>query len=1196
MSVVWTEDQRKVINIRNRNLLVSAAAGSGKTAVLVERIVSLITDKEQPVDVDRLLITTFTKAAAGEMKERIGKALSERLKEDPHNEWLQRQESLVHRAQITTIHGFCLYVIRNYFHTIDLAPNFRIADEGEMKLLKQDIAHQIVEEYHRQKDPAFIRFADSYGNGNRGNGLDDMILKLYEYAIASPQPEKWLWSCADAYDMPEDGSWSDFAGQEELLAELHTAAGDLLTEIQKARKLAQLPDGPQAYEEALAQDEQQLTYLVESDSVECFQTRLEGVSYARLPSRRSKAMAGVDDALIDQVMELRSVMKDGLKDLQKQYFDIPSEEQFAQLRATAELVRTYVQVTLSFMERLTAEKRRKNILDFADQEHLALKILTREVDGKLVPSETADLFADYFAEIMVDEYQDSNLVQEAILDSISKSRRGRDNRFMVGDVKQSIYRFRQAEPGLFLEKYAHYGEKDGGIRVDLHQNFRSRSTVLDAVNEAFYRIMRPELGGIDYDEDAALKAGASYPEEDHMTAELLLLQKEEWEQLQRECRWTKAEAEAHMIAGKIRYLFREGKVTEDGQLRPVRPGDIAILLRTMSGWSETFVRVLQEEGIPASAQSREGYFQTMEVETLLAYLRVLDNPTQEIPLAASLHGLLGGFSSEELAKIRASSPESGFYAACRQYREQGEEAELRDRLISFFEQVDRYREQASFLSVHELLWRILMESGYLIQVRALPGGIQRQANVEMLLAKAQDYEKISYHGLFHFVRYIERMQKYQMDFGEADISGKSGEAVQIMSIHHSKGLEYPVVFAAGMGKSFNRQDGREKMIFHSRWGVGLDYVDTEARMKCPTLMKQLIRRQNLMDGLGEELRVLYVAMTRAKEKLILTGMASEKLIAAGRKGERLLFSDLMGAECPLAWILPALNPEEQESSVKISIVSMEQVIREAIREQMAEQLSRDELERRLLYGMRDQESEDRIESLLNWTYAWKDRTAAKQKYTVTELKKQRLQEEMEYGEELYPEEEIVPLVPQFIEKTEEKTGAARGTVYHTVMEWLDVVHMAKVFEHGDQESIIREELDRLCAAGKLSEEDRRAVREQDLVRFCKTDLLKQLAAAESQGKLWREQPFVIGLPGDEADGSDPEETVLIQGIIDAFFEEEDGVVILDYKTDRVHAAKELKERYQAQLDYYARAVAQTTGKTVKEKLIYSFSLGKTIFL
>ena len=699
MSVVWTEDQKKVINIRNRNLLVSAAAGSGKTAVLVERIVSLITDKEHPVDVDRLLITTFTKAAAGEMKERIGKALSERLKEDPHNEWLQRQESLVHRAQITTIHGFCLYVIRNYFHTIDLAPNFRIADEGEMKLLKQDIAHQIVEEYHRQKDLAFIRFADSYGNGNRGNGLEDMILKLYEYAIASPQPQKWLWSCADAYDMPEDGSWSDFAGQEELLAELHTAAGDLLTEIQKARKLAQLPDGPQAYEEALAQDEQQLTYLVESDSVECFQTRLEGVSYARLPSRRSKAMAGVDDALIDQVMELRSVMKDGLKDLQKQYFDIPSEEQFAQLRATAELVRTYVQVTLSFMERLTAEKRRKNILDFADQEHLALKILTREVDGKLVPSETADLFADYFAEIMVDEYQDSNLVQEAILDSISKSRRGRDNRFMVGDVKQSIYRFRQAEPGLFLEKYARYGTEEGGVRVDLHQNFRSRKEVLDLVNVIFERIMRKEVGGIEYDEEAALKAGAAYPETETTKPELLVLTKEEWEKLEPECRWTKVEAEAHLIAGRIRKLMEEGQVTEDGKLRPVRYGDIVILLRTMSGWSETFVRVLQEEGIPACAQSREGYFQTVEVETLLAYLRILDNPTQEIPLAASMHGLLGGFTSTELAQIRAGEDHPGFYDACRAYAENGEQEELRQKL----QRLLRWRTTGSGQPIHRFM-------------------------------------------------------------------------------------------------------------------------------------------------------------------------------------------------------------------------------------------------------------------------------------------------------------------------------------------------------------------------------------------------------------------------------------------------------------------------------------------------------------
>lgn len=622
MSMTWTKDQQKVIDTRNTNLLVSAAAGSGKTAVLVERILSLITDVEHPVDVDRLLITTFTKAAAGEMRDRISRALTERLKEDPGNEWLQRQEALVHRAQITTIHGFCLYVIRNYFHTIGLNPNFRIADEGEMKLLKQDTAKEIIDESHRSGDPAFRKFADSYGSGSRGNGLEELVISLYEYAIASPQPEQWLRNCVSAYEMPDDGTWEDFSGNEAVLEGLRTAAGDVLSVIREAKNVAQMPGGPAAYCEALLSDEQQLTELAECVSVERFRERLEGISWARLPSRRAKVMADADEELCQNVMDLRNRMKEAVKGLGKQYFQISDEEQFAQLRETAGNVQVYVQLALAFMERLEEKKRKKNILDFADQEHLALKILTREEDGKLLPSETADVFAEYFEEIMVDEYQDSNLVQEAILESISRSRLGRENRFMVGDVKQSIYRFRQAEPGLFLEKYVHYGEKDGGIRVDLHQNFRSRSTVLDAVNEAFYRIMRPELGGIDYDEDAALKAGASYPEEDHMTAELLLLQKEEWEQLQRECRWTKAEAEAHMIAGKIRYLFREGKVTEDGQLRPVRPGDIAILLRTMSGWSETFVRVLQEEGIPASAQSREGYFQTMEVETLLAYLRV----------------------------------------------------------------------------------------------------------------------------------------------------------------------------------------------------------------------------------------------------------------------------------------------------------------------------------------------------------------------------------------------------------------------------------------------------------------------------------------------------------------------------------------------------------------------------------------------
>ncbi|MBR5508629.1 MAG: helicase-exonuclease AddAB subunit AddA [Lachnospiraceae bacterium] len=1189
MSVCWTEDQKKVIDSRNQNLLVSAAAGSGKTAVLVERILTLITDPEHPVDVDRLLITTFTKAAAGEMKERIGKALSERLQEDPANEWLQRQEALVSRAQITTIHGFCLYVIRNYFHTIDLNPNFRIADEGEMRLLKQDTAEEILEEAFQEKSEAFLRFAESYGSGNKGNGLEELILQLYEYAVASPQPKRWLLESAAKYELPEDAGWSDFIGAEAILSELKTTAGDCLQQIQKAREIAARPDGPVLYEEALRSDAEFLQSLTDCRSIEVFEELICDISWQRLPSRRSKAMKDADEELCDLVMNIRNEVKETVKSLTNQYFSLPGELVMELMRSTAENVRIYVDMTLRFMERLEEKKRKKNILDFTDQEHLALKILTREEDGELVPSEVADVFADYFAEIMVDEYQDSNLVQEAILNSISGSRKGRDNRFMVGDVKQSIYRFRQAEPGLFLEKYRRYADGAGGMRIDLHQNFRSREEVLNPVNEVFEKIMLQELGGIEYDESAALKLGASYPENDRCQAELLTIGQEDWEELRTECSWTKQEAEAHLTAGYIRKVLEEGYVTEKGTyaLRKATPGDIVILLRTMSGWSETFVRVLQEEGIPASAQSREGYFQTLEVETLLSYLRVLDNPTQEIPLAAAMHGMLGGFTSEEMAQIKAAYPEEGYAKACQHYMQNGPQDNLRQRVRAFYEQVQGYRTRAAYTSIHELLWQIVTETGYIDEVRAMPGGEQRLANVEMLLQKAQDYEKISYHGLFHFIRYIERMQKYQMDFGEADISGAGGEAVQIMSIHHSKGLEYPIVFVSGMGKSFNKQESRDKAVFHNRYGIGLDYVDLENRMRRPTILKQFIRRRNLLDNLGEELRILYVAMTRAREKLILTGMVKEKLLESAGAGtdEKLSFMQLTGADSFLGWLLPAYNAEN--GNLTHTHISMEVLLKQTVQGQMQKALSREALDKVIWFQAKDESLYQQIDEKLSWSYPWNLEKQSKQKYTVTELKKLRVQEPSDSSEELYPTEDIVPVVPQFIEQTEEKTGAARGTVYHTVMEWLDFAGMTEL-------SQVKDGLRSLQEQNKLSEEDLRCVNPRDFLIFAKCGLAERIHQAKERGELYREQPFVIGLPGDEVDGSDVEELVLIQGIIDAFFYEDDEIVVLDYKTDMVYRAEELVEKYRAQLGYYEKALEMMTGKKVKERLIYSFRLGRVI--
>lgn len=1190
MGISWTEDQKKVIDARGRNLLVSAAAGSGKTAVLVERILTLITDEAHPVDVDRLLITTFTRAAAGEMKERIGKALQKRLDEDPGNEWLQRQEALVSRAQITTIHGFCLYVIRNYFHTIDLNPGFRIADEGEMRLLKQDTAEELLEEAYKEGSPEFIRFAESYGSGNRGSGLAELILKLYEYAVASPQPVRWLTSCAAMYEVPEGASYRDFAGAQILLEELKTAASDCKKQIVRALSIAGAPFGPQAYEEALHSDEEFLDSLLMCKSVEEYEELVTEMRFQRLPSRRSKAMADADEGLCEQVMDIRNGVKDALKGLVKQYFSLPGETAMEQMRRTAEHVRVYTELTLRFLERLNEKKRRKNILDFTDQEHLTLRILTREEDGELVPSEAADLFADYFAEIMVDEYQDSNLVQEAILNSICAGRKGRDNRFMVGDVKQSIYRFRQAEPGLFLEKYRRYETGEEGMRIDLHQNFRSRKTVLDPVNEVFGRIMCRELGGIDYDGAAALKAGAVYPEQDGYQAELLLLSQEEWEDLHGECGWTKQEAEAHLIASRIRRMLQTEQVTENGVLRTARPKDMVILLRTMSGWSETFVRVLQEEGIPASAQSREGYFGTLEVETVLSYLRTLDNPAQDIPLASAMHGMLGGFSSEEMARIKAAYPDQSFAGACRSYREEGPEEGLRGQLAAFYGQMDRYRELAACTSIHELLWQILTETGYLDEVRAMPAGQQRLANVEMLLKKAQDYEKISYHGLFHFVRYIERLQKYSVDFGEADISGQRGEAVRIMSIHHSKGLEFPIVFAAGLGKSFNKQEGRDKAVLHSRYGIGLDYVDLEQRMRRPTLLKQLIRRQNLLDNLGEELRILYVAMTRAKEKLILTGMAKEKLLnEEGASGdEKLLFLQLAGADSSLAWILSGMNREK--SSIQKERVSVEELVKQAAGRQVKKMLTRDEMEEMILFRAKDEKLYGQVDQRLSWSYPWGDTgKKTKQKYSVTELKKLRIKEESDSSEELYPESDIIPLIPQFVEKTEERGGAARGTVYHTIMECMDLGAVT-----GPEQTDA--ELQRLVKEGRITKEELQAVRPEDFLIFAGTPLAGRMKAAKERGELFREQPFVIGLSGAEFPDADPEETVLVQGIIDAFFYEDGEAVVVDYKTDRVSRAQELAERYHAQLEYYDQALQMLTGRKVKERLIYSFKLGEVIRL
>ena len=885
MAVTWTEEQQKVISLRNRNILVSAAAGSGKTAVLVQRILSKILDKEHPVDIDRLLIMTFTRAAAGEMKERISAALEQALFEEPDNEHLQRQMTLIHTAQITTIDSFCSYIIKNYFHMIGLDPGYRTADEGELKLLREEILEELLEEAYEQRDEAFLELVECYSPGKTDEGLKELIQKVYEASVSHPFPEKWLQQCLEVYRVDN---------KEELrkarwITLLWEETGERLEEAERladqARAVCESPEGPWQYEAALDSDLLligQIKQAAEQKDYDKTAELLKKPSFARLSAKKIPEQ---DEDKKTQAKTFREEEKDIIKELSARYFCWSEDELLELLYCCRSPVESLVKLTCGFQEKFSQKKREKNILDFTDMEHFALNILMDE-EGN--PSQAARELSEKYEEVMVDEYQDSNLVQEMITSMVSGWSQDRKNIFMVGDVKQSIYRFRLARPELFMEKYKTYSTEDSREqKIELHKNFRSRAQVLESVNYIFRRIMGEDLGGITYDDNNALYPGADFPEGgEFLKTEVLLVEKDSEELQDEDSGQTPQELEALAIAAEINRITGREQILdkETGTYRPLEYGDIVILLRSAYGWADTFREVLESNGIPAYTASRTGYFSAQEVVTLLNYLRVCDNPLQDIPLTGVLHSPLVGCTAQDLSLIRLESPEGLLYESLCAFieKEAGEEGEaenceeqekrnLRNKLKKFHRQLQEIRDMAAYTPVHQLILYILKATGYETYVRALPGGNQRGANLRMLVEKAMDYEKTSYRGLFNFVRYIESLQKYEVDFGEVNVTDAGSGAVQIMTVHKSKGLEFPVVFAAGMGKQFNFQDINARLLIHPELGFGADAILPEKRLIAPTLHKQIIRRELKRESLGEELRVLYVALTRAKEKLYITG-------------------------------------------------------------------------------------------------------------------------------------------------------------------------------------------------------------------------------------------------------------------------------------------------------------------------------------
>ncbi len=1257
MEVRWTKKQQQVIDSRNRNLLVSAAAGSGKTAVLVERIIRMISEGDKPLDIDRLLIMTFTNAAAAEMRERIGAAVDKKLTEQPDNEHLWLQAALIPQAQITTIDSFCLNLIRSHYNSLDIDPGFRIGDEGELSLLQGDVMEEMLEQCYEEGREEFGRFVEHFGRGRSDKGIEEVILQAWQFSQSHPWPKQWLEQCKeelyDDEEQIEKSPWMVF-----LLEDAGRRISELHEQLLEALDVCREENGPLAYEPMLMQDAQLLLRLlkaVREGGFSEFYDVLSGAGFDRLASIRSKE---IDPDKKSYVSGCRDRVKKEIMKYRELYASQSPKEAFSYLKAASRPVEELLNLAWRFQEAYTAAKRQRNVLDFNDLEHLALEVLWEEVPEETPgsafswkgsarrPSAVADELSRQLEEILVDEYQDSNYVQEALITSISRERFGHPNVFMVGDVKQSIYRFRLAKPELFMEKYASYSREESPYQmIELQQNFRSRDTVLTAINDVFYKIMAKSLGGIDYTEETALYPGAvfapveegEYPGSRAGIAVQLLAAdtgKESLRALDEDALdYTAKELEARMIAGEIRRMVsrEEGLLVWDKELGGYRRAlfsDMVILLRSMSGWSEAFVNVLMNEGIPVLAQTRTGYFNTVEVETILSLLSVIDNPMQDIPLAAVLCSPIISMKDEEMAWFMAAykrKPEKGqdrgVYGAWKLWQQEKPEEACEDKELQvgyawipretafhIWEKLEklegllsRLRMRARELPIHELLYMVYQESGYYDYAAAMPAGEVRRANLDMLVEKAAAYEATSYKGLFHFVRYIEKLKKFDTDFGEAAPPGEKGDAVRIMSIHKSKGLEFPVVFLAGLGKRFNKQDAYGKLLLDADFGAAADYMDLELRVKSGTIKKQALKRKQELETMGEELRVLYVAMTRAKECLIMTATDRSLENKLGKWGHenlvkgRLPYTVLASANSFLDWLLMA-RPAIPSSHLEFREVLVSQLVGSEVERQIDRQAAREELLKLDLGQVYDEALGAEIEKALHYRYPYEYDTGLYAMTAVSELKKQsqagRTEEAFATGSgELLGE----PLLSE--QSREERTpgGAFTGTAYHRALERLTFGALGSLEKTASAVKALYEQ-------GYLDEASYQSLDPGVIWSFIKSPLGRRMAQAEAEGRIHKEQQFMMGIPACDMGKGESKELVLIQGIIDAYIEEPDGLVLIDYKNDRVpqenreFAKNILKKRYGLQLSYYEKALCQLTGKPVKQKLIYSLRLQEAIEL
>lgn len=1210
MDVKWTSEQKKVIDLRDRDILVSAAAGSGKTAVLVERIVNRICVDNPPVDIDRMLVVTFTKAAAAEMRERVSRAIDSLKEQKPDDENLQRQSTLVHNALITTIDSFCLFVVQNNFAQLNLDPDFRIGDQAELKLMLKDALAQVFEDnYAREDNEEFINLIDTYSKGRNDSAVRQMVEDIYYKAGSSSWPRKWMNSLLRLYDIKSAKQLEDSEIIKEIVDYSRVLLEEAVQELTMAKDLASATPGLEKYALTLSEDIALFDGMADVTGYVGMQEFLNKISFGRIAVIRK---FDGDEKKKERVKSMRDATKKKVDGIKQKYFGMSIELMYEQLERQRPFVKELIRLSLEFYDAMEAVKTRKRVFDFSDIEHFALRILVDE--QTLEPTETAREFSKHFEEIMIDEYQDSNQVQEDILTAISREHQGVGNMFMVGDVKQSIYRFRMARPELFMEKYNTYTSDDSAHqRIDLHKNFRSRNEVLDFTNDIFYKIMAADLGNVQYDDDAALYPGASYPKET-MRPELLLVDYKD-EDLS-EIIEDKVQIEALLIANRIRSLMENGMVTDKktGQLRAVQYRDIVILSRSVATWGNTVAAVLKDCDIPAHVESNTGYFSSYEIQVILSMLRILDNPLQDIPMAAVLASPIVGMDDEELAQIRSAFKGVSFAQAALSAMA-GEDGYEDEKLKAFALVFERLRGAVADTPIHELLYRMLDETGFYRYASAMPAGKRRRQNIDMLIEMAAAYEKTSYKGLFHFVRYIDIQQKYEIDYGEADTAGENDDVVRIMTIHKSKGLEFPVVFVSGLGKGFNTQDTKSDLVIHEKLGLGLVEKTKSPRTKRPSLIRNEIESRIKRENLGEELRVLYVALTRAKEKIILTGGLSnaqksfEKYRGNVNANQPISFGQREGAGCYLDWVIPAMLSYPDKYTV--STVDATEFAARTAMDMAANDISKAQLIGHI--SAADETKAKELAEEFDFEYAYASDITKKSKYSVSELKHDSMVEkydstEREAERPKFLLEEKETYVPDFArddeaggasnESKEPKNaagvnqGALRGTAVHRVMECLDFKSLCDIDtkDHVAVSAFVKKSMDEMLKKGLITDDMYRLTRPKLIEQFISSDVAARMAQADKRGDLYKEKPFVMDYEG-----------VLVQGIIDVFWLENDKIVLLDYKTDRVNAAKELIDRYSTQLKLYADALGRIFSTDVKsiqadERLIYSFRLQQTIVI